>query len=280
MSAARLVASASLLVISFRALGAPPEVQVRVTNPTTQPIPVVQQGVGAVVGDVNVTNTPTVDARQNGPWDVGVPAGVRVTNGAASPVPVGVQGTPSVSVVSSVPIAVTQGGTWPVIVQGTPTVALAAGTTVTATVVDPGQGAFQAEKLVYHDENTSTDAKLVISGPAGSRLVVETVSAVAGMSGDVPANFLSVATTVGGVQASTYYPMQASGYVWFQFFPLINAYMKAYVVPATQVRVYSDPTAADPTKHELSVGCGPAGGVTLDFKWQCRVTVSGRFLSP
>jgi hypothetical protein len=62
-------ASVVLPVASYGQNGeAGPTKPVIVVNPASQPVPVT----GTINGSVNITNTPTVNAQQTGPWNVGI----------------------------------------------------------------------------------------------------------------------------------------------------------------------------------------------------------------
>lgn len=121
---------------------------VTVLNTTSNPVPTSVQGTTTISGNVNVSNTPTVNAQQNGLWSVGIlgtptfglsPSANAVQaqqNGAWS---VGISGTPTFGISQSAnTIQAQQNGSWnvgitgtpDVNIAGTPTVALAAGSTV------------------------------------------------------------------------------------------------------------------------------------------------------
>jgi type VI secretion system secreted protein Hcp len=94
---ATFLVTEALLAAPLLALAEPPVRDVTVVNPTSRPVPVVQQGTSAVYGDVNVMNSPTV--QQGGPWVVDLNGPVSI----ASMPPV----TGSVAVTSLPPASVT-----------------------------------------------------------------------------------------------------------------------------------------------------------------------------
>lgn len=61
---------------------------VRVINTAAEPVPVIAQGTTNIAGNVSIANTPTVNSKQSGAWNVGITGTptVEVGNEASNPV--------------------------------------------------------------------------------------------------------------------------------------------------------------------------------------------------
>src|SRR5215813_8954976 len=175
---------------------------VTVLNTTSNPVPTSVQGTTTISGNVNVSNTPTVNAQQNGLWSVGIlgtptfglsPAANAVQaqqNGAWN---VGISGTPTFGISPSAnTIQAQQNGSWNVgitgtpnvNIAGTPTVALAPGSTVqlgtqTAPVLvrdvdNPARQPFSRSFFLQAGDNYVCQEAVVV--PVDKRLVIEQVN--------------------------------------------------------------------------------------------------------
>jgi len=172
---------------------------VTVLNTTSNPVPTSPQGTTTISGNVNVSNTPTVNAQQNGLWSVGIlgtptfglsPSANAVQAQQNGPWSVGISGTPTFGISQSAnTIQAQQNGSWNVgitgtpnvNIAGTPTVALAAGSTVqlgtqTAPVLvrdvdNPGKQRF---RQIFSLRAPDCSDEFVV--PVDKRLVIELVN--------------------------------------------------------------------------------------------------------
>ena len=86
-----LILFVSVIAFSLPQMGHanfPPDKDVKVINTPAEAVPVAVQGTTTVAGSVNVANTPTVNAKQSGAWNVGITGTptVEVGNDAGNPV--------------------------------------------------------------------------------------------------------------------------------------------------------------------------------------------------